>query len=79
MARVTAGLSSAPDSELDTYAATITAKPQPKAMAIHPAPWALDFFSVTAAHTPPPSRISSAVPSISPKKMWRLDTWTPSS
>jgi hypothetical protein len=34
----------------------------------------LEALSVTAAHTPPPSRMSMAVPMVSPMKMSELDT-----
>src|SRR5690606_41109518 len=56
------------------YTAVMTAKPQPKAMVSQPALRALEAFSVTAAQTPPPSRMSMAVPMVSPMKMSELDT-----
>ncbi|WP_434600685.1 hypothetical protein [Streptomyces sp. A5-4] len=37
-------------------------------MTTHPAAFALEWFSVTAAHTPAPKRINMAVPMISPTK-----------
>src|SRR3954447_25459402 len=43
-------------------------------MASQPALRALEAFSVTAAQTPPPSRMSMAVPMVSPMKMSELDT-----
>src|SRR5690349_18158482 len=43
-------------------------------MASQPAFLALEAFSVTAAQTPPPSRMSMAVPMVSPMKMSELYT-----
>src|ERR1700761_8241852 len=73
-ASVTAGLRWAPESGPDMYAAVMTAKPPPKVMASQPALRALEAFRVTAAQTPPPSRMSMAVPMVSPMKMSELDT-----
>src|SRR5215468_2635865 len=47
----------------------MTAKPQPNVMTIQPEFWALDLFSRTAATTPSPKRIRSAVPIVSPPMM----------
>ncbi len=73
-ARVTAGFRWAPERGAEVYTAVSTAKPHPKVMASQPALRALEAFSVTAAQTPPPSRMSMAVPMVSPMKMSELDT-----
>ncbi len=43
----------------------MTAKPQPNAITIQPGFCAFDLFSSTAATTPSPNRIRSAVPIVS--------------
>ena len=47
----------------------MTPKPQPKVMTIQPLFWALELVSSTAATTPSPSRIRSAVPIVSAPMM----------
>src|SRR3954462_10760409 len=71
---VTAGLRCAPESGADMYSPVRTAKPHPKVIASHPASNALDRFKRTPATTPQPSRVSTAVPMVSPMKMSELDT-----
>ncbi|GAB3207348.1 hypothetical protein GCM10027294_13520 [Marinactinospora endophytica] len=53
----------------------MTPNPQPSVIAVQPAPCAFDLFKVTAAHTPPPKRISIAVPKNSPTKIVAGVTW----
>ena len=47
----------------------MTPMPQPKVMTIQPEFWALEWFSSTAATTPSPNRIRSAVPIVSAPMM----------
>ena len=71
---VTAGLRCAPLNCPTASAPTITAMPQPKVMTIQPAFSALERLSRTAATTPLPRRIRSAVPMTSaPKMLTRSD------
>src|SRR3954453_6165858 len=66
---VTAGLRCAPEKRATEYAPTITPIAQPKGMTIQPLFWAFDLASSTAATTPSPRRISSAVPITSALKI----------
>ena len=76
---VTAGLRCAPVNWLTEKTAIMTAMPQPHVMTIQPEFWALDLLSRTAATTPSPKRIRSAVPTISQPMMCKrfslLDNW----
>ncbi len=73
MPSVTAGLRWPPESGPAVYAPASTPKPQPNAMTTQPAALAFEWVRVTAAHTPAPKRISTAVPMISPMKMSPLE------
>ena len=66
---VTAGFRCAPVNCPTAYAPAMTPKPQPKVMTIHPEFWALEWFNSTAATTPSPNRIRSAVPIVSAPMM----------
>src|ERR1700753_1961501 len=59
---VTAGFNWPPENFPTEYAPTMTAKPQPNVMTIQPEFCALLLLRSTAATTPSPRRIRSAVP-----------------
>ena len=66
---VTAGFRCAPLNCATANTPTITAMAQPKVITIQPLFCALDWLKRTAATTPSPSRISSAVPITSAPKI----------
>ena len=66
---VTAGFRCAPLNCATANTPTMTAMAQPNVMTIQPLFCALDWLSKTAATTPSPSRISSAVPITSAPKI----------